>query len=129
MDMFSTDVLVIGSGVAGLSFALKVAAFADVTLVTKKGRVDTATNLAQGGVAAVLSRKDTSADHVRDTLVSGDGLCDEHIVRMVVEEGPDRVRELVYFCVYFLQGRNGEEFDLGMEGKRQSLYHNKKYNK
>ncbi len=116
MDMFSTDVLVIGSGVAGLSFALKVAAFADVTLVTKKGRVDTATNLAQGGVAAVLSQEDTSADHVRDTLVSGDGLCDEHIVRMVVEEGPDRVRELVDFGVNFQQGRNGEEFDLGMEG-------------
>lgn len=114
--MFSTDVLVIGSGVAGLSFALKVAAFADVTLVTKKGCVDTATNLAQGGVAAVLSKGDTSESHVRDTLISGDGLCDEHIVRMVVEEGPERVRELVDFGVRFQQGSDGEEFDLGMEG-------------
>ena len=114
--MFSTDVLVIGSGVAGLSFALKVASFADVTLVTKKGCVDTATNLAQGGVAAVLSEQDRLEDHVRDTLVSGDGLCNEDVVRIVVEEGPRRVRELVDFGVRFQRGRGGEEFDLGMEG-------------
>jgi len=114
--MFSTDVLVIGSGVAGLSFALKVASFADVTLVTKKGCVDTATNLAQGGVAAVLSRDDRLEDHVRDTLISGDGLCHEEIVRIVVEEGPDRVRELVDLGVRFQKGSAGEEFDLGMEG-------------
>jgi L-aspartate oxidase len=114
--MFSTDVLVIGSGVAGLSFALKVAAFADVTLVTKKGCVDTATNLAQGGVAAVLSEDDNLEDHVRDTLVSGDGLCHEDVVRIVVEEGPARVRELVDFGVRFQKGEAGAEFDLGMEG-------------
>ncbi len=114
--MFSTDVLVIGSGVAGLSFALKVATFADVTLVTKKSCVDTATNLAQGGVAAVLSEDDTLEDHVNDTLVSGAGLCHENIVRIVVEEGPDRVRELVDFGVRFQKGEAGEEFDLGMEG-------------
>lgn len=115
--MFSTtDVLVIGSGVAGLSFALKVAGFADVTVVTKKGCVDTATNLAQGGVAAVLSEHDRFDNHVRDTLVSGDGLCREDVVRVVVEEGPDRVRELVDIGVNFQKGTRGEEFDLGMEG-------------
>ena len=114
--MFSTDVLVIGSGVAGLSFALKVASFADVTLVTKKSCVDTATNLAQGGVAAVLSKDDRLEDHVNDTLTSGAGLCHENIVRIVVEEGPERVRELMDFGVRFQKGRAGEEFDLGMEG-------------
>ena len=114
--MFLTDVLVIGSGVAGLSFALKMSSFADVTLVTKKGCADTATNLAQGGVAAVLSKKDQAEDHVRDTLVSGDGLCHEDIVRMVVNDGPERVRELVDFGVRFQKGQAGEEFDLGMEG-------------
>ena len=114
--MFSTDVLVIGSGVAGLSFALKVASFADVTLVTKKSCVDTATNLAQGGVAAVLSKDDTLEDHVNDTLTSGAGLCHENIVRIVVEEGPERVRELMDFGVRFQKGSAGEEFDLGMEG-------------
>ena len=90
--------------------------FADVTLVTKKSCVDTATNLAQGGVAAVLSEKDRVADHVRDTLVSGDGICHEDVVRIVVEEGPGRVRDLMDFGVRFQQGRGGEEFDLGMEG-------------
>ena len=118
--MFSTDVLVIGSGVAGLSFALKVASFADVTLVTKKSCVDTATNLAQGGVAAVLSEDDTLEDHVSDTLTSGAGLCHENIVRIVVEEGPERVRELVDFGVRFQKGSAGEEFDLGMEGGHSS---------
>jgi len=114
--MFTTDILVVGSGVAGLSFALKVAAFARVTLVTKKGCVDTATNLAQGGVAAVLSPNDSVEDHVRDTLVSGDGLCDEAIVKMVVTDSAERIRELVEFGVRFQPGKEGEEFDLGMEG-------------
>ena len=114
--MFTTDVLIIGSGVAGLSFALKVAPFASVTLVTKKRCVDTATNLAQGGVAAVLSPADSVEDHVQDTLISGDGLCSESVVRLVVKEGPERVRELVDFGVRFQKGKCGEEFDLGMEG-------------
>jgi L-aspartate oxidase len=114
--MYTTDILIVGSGVAGLSFALKVASFARVTLVTKKGSVDTATNLAQGGVAAVLSPDDTVGDHIRDTLVSGDGLCREDVVRLVVEGGAERVRELVEFGVHFQEGKGGEEFDLGMEG-------------
>ena len=73
--MFTTDVLVVGSGIAGLSFALKVAGIAKVTLVTKKTRVDTATNLAQGGIAAVLSDEDSFASHFTDTVRSGDGHC------------------------------------------------------
>ena len=76
-----SDVLIIGSGVSGLSFALKVAQFSKVTLITKKKKADTATNLAQGGVAAVLSVEDSVEAHVADTLCSGDGLCNEKIVR------------------------------------------------
>ncbi len=114
--MFLTDILIIGSGVAGLSFALKVSFFARVTLVTKKQSADTATNLAQGGIAAVLSKHDSVKDHVQDTLISGDGLCNQEIVQTVVEEGADRVRELVDFGVSFQQGEKGEAFDLGMEG-------------
>jgi len=113
---FTSDVLIIGSGIAGLSFALKVASFARVTLVTKKASVDTATNLAQGGIAAVLSSEDSLASHVRDTLVSGDGLCDEEIVRLVVEEGPQRVQDLIDLGVHFQQGKEGSGLDLGMEG-------------
>ena len=111
-----SDVLIIGSGVSGLSFALKVARFSRVTLITKKKKADSATNLAQGGVAAVLSVEDSVEAHVADTLVSGDGLCNEDIVRIVTTEGPARVRELVDFGVRFQKGLHGEEFDLGMEG-------------
>ena len=111
-----SDVLIIGSGVSGLSFALKVAQFSKVTLITKKNKADTATNLAQGGVAAVLSVEDSIEAHIADILRSGDGLCQEDIVRIVTTEGPDRVRELVDFGVRFQKGKNGEGFDLGMEG-------------
>ena len=111
-----SDVLIIGSGVSGLSFALRVARFSRVTLITKKKKADSATNLAQGGVAAVLSVEDSVEAHVTDTLVSGDGLCNEEIVRIVTTEGPARVRELVEFGVRFQKGEHGEEFDLGMEG-------------
>ncbi|MCL2457278.1 MAG: L-aspartate oxidase [Desulfobulbus sp.] len=111
-----SDVLIIGSGVSGLSFALKVAPIAQVTLVTKKNKADTATNLAQGGVAAVLSVEDSIEAHIDDTLGSGDGLCNQDVVRIVASEGPDRVRELVDLGVRFQKGKNGEGFDLGMEG-------------
>ncbi|MCL2789571.1 MAG: L-aspartate oxidase [Desulfobulbus sp.] len=111
-----SDVLIIGSGVSGLSFALKVAPFAQVTLITKKNKADTATNLAQGGVAAVLSVEDSIEAHIDDTLRSGDGLCNEAMVRIVASEGPDRVRELVDLGVRFQKGKDGREFDLGMEG-------------
>ncbi|PIE58244.1 MAG: L-aspartate oxidase [Desulfobulbus propionicus] len=113
---YDSDVLVIGSGISGLSFALKVAKFASVTLVTKKEKEDTATNLAQGGVAAVLSVEDTVEAHVQDTLVSGAGICDKEVVGLVAGEGPERVRELMSLGVQFQKGKQGEEFDLGMEG-------------
>ena len=111
-----SDVLIIGSGVSGLSFALKVAQFSKVTLITKKKKADTATNLAQGGVAAVLSVEDSVEAHIADTLCSGDGICDKDIVRIVTTEGPDRVRELMDLGVRFQLGEDGEGFDLGMEG-------------
>lgn len=113
---YDSDILVIGSGVSGLSFALKAAQHTRVTLITKKNKVDTATNLAQGGVAAVLSVEDSVEDHVRDTLISGDGLCREEIVRIVAGEGPARVRELMALGVRFQMQKNGKDFDLGREG-------------
>lgn len=114
---FTSDVLVIGSGIAGLSFALKCASQSRrVTLVTKKASVDSATNLAQGGIAAVLSEEDSLEYHINDTLVSGDGLCRKDIVKMVVAEGPERVRELIELGVVFQKKRNGPGLDLGMEG-------------
>ncbi|ADH86714.1 L-aspartate oxidase [Desulfurivibrio alkaliphilus] len=112
-----TDFLIIGSGISGLSFALKAARLGRVTLVTKKKRLDTATNLAQGGIAAVLSPEDSFAAHIADTLTAGAGLCHQEVVEMVVETGPTRVRELMAMGVAFQQGsKPGEELDLGREG-------------
>ena len=112
-----TDFLVIGSGISGLSFALKAARLGRVTIVTKKAKVDTATNLAQGGIAAVIDKEDSFDLHIRDTLNSGAGLCHEDVVRMVVESGPARIRELVDIGVAFKHDeQNPDRLDLGREG-------------
>ncbi|MBA3015394.1 MAG: L-aspartate oxidase [Proteobacteria bacterium] len=113
---FVSDFLIIGSGIAGLSFALKAATLGSVTLVTKKSRIDTATNLAQGGIAAVLSDDDSFASHVQDTLKAGAGICSEEIVRMVVENGPERIRELIDLGVSFNRNDHGSHLDLTREG-------------
>jgi len=113
----STDFLVIGSGISGLSFALKAARLGKVTIITKKARVDTATNLAQGGIAAVLSADDSFALHIEDTLRSGAGLCHEDVVRLVVETGPERIRELIQLGVDFQHDNaDPDHLDLGREG-------------
>ncbi|MBU1566796.1 MAG: L-aspartate oxidase [Proteobacteria bacterium] len=109
------DFLVIGSGIAGLSFSLKVAGLGSVCVVTKKEEVDSATNLAQGGIAAVLDGSDSFEEHVRDTLEAGSGLCDEEVVRMVVGGGPERIGELIRLGVDFVRRKDGS-LDLGKEG-------------
>jgi len=114
---YSTDFLIIGTGISGLSFALKAAKIGKVTIVTKKAKVDTATNLAQGGIAAVLSEEDSFDLHIKDTLRSGAGLCKEEVVRMVVENGPDRVQELLDIGVHFkTRTHDTPLLDLGREG-------------
>ena len=115
--IYTTDFLVIGSGISGLSFALKASTLGKVTIVTKKEKVDTATNLAQGGIAAVLSKDDSFDLHIQDTLKSGAGLCNEEIVRLVVENGPDRIRELISLGIHFQSSNQDPSMlDLGMEG-------------
>lgn len=108
------DFLVIGSGVAGLTYALKVAEHGTVAIITKKTSVESNTNYAQGGIAAVMDDSDSTESHLRDTLEAGAGLCDEGVVRIVVEEGPARVRELMEVGARFSvdQGR----LHLGKEG-------------
>jgi len=97
-----TDILVMGSGISGLSFSLKVADKYNVTLVTKGPRDESATNYAQGGIASVLDADKDSFDlHIRDTLEAGAGLCNEDVVRQVVQDGPERIKELVDFGVPF----------------------------
>jgi len=117
-----TDFLIIGSGIAGLSFALKVAEFGKVALVTKKEAMDSNTNLAQGGIASVFGNQDSFDLHLEDTLTSGDGLCNKDVVNMVVKNGPDRIRELLNLGVQFnISNKKSAtpplpEFDLGREG-------------
>ncbi len=112
--MTTTDVLVVGSGIAGLSFALRAARFADVVVVTKKERPESSTNYAQGGIAAVFSPDDSFALHVEDTFVAGAGLCHPDAVEVLVREGPARVRELIEVGVEFTRDDAG--LSLGREG-------------
>ena len=112
-----SDFLIIGSGIAGLSFALRAAQLGSVVVITKKNEVDTATNLAQGGIAAVLSGSDSTESHVQDTIACGAGLCNEEVVDLVVTEGPERVRDLVSLGVDFVKdARDSSGLDLGQEG-------------
>src|SRR5688572_32298326 len=94
-EPLETDYLVIGSGIAGYNFALLAAEHGRVVVVTKKRPVDTNTNWAQGGVAAVLAKDDTFDRHVEDTLTAGDGLCDRDVVEMHVQDGPAQVQRLL----------------------------------
>src|SRR6266478_4415247 len=111
------DFLVIGSGIAGLTYALKVAALGTVAIITKKRRADSNTNYAQGGIAAVMAKDDSLELHVRDTLEAGAGLCKEDVVRTIVSEGPALVRELIELGVKFTEKENVRgQFDLGREG-------------
>ncbi len=111
------DLLVIGSGIAGLSFALKAANLGEVAIVTKKDKLETSTNYAQGGIAAAIGHDDSFELHIQDTLMAGDGLCKQEVVELVVKSGPERIKELVEWGVAFnLKGNGPFDFDLGREG-------------
>lgn len=110
-----TDFLVIGSGIAGLTFALKAAKYGKVAVVTKANIDDTNTRYAQGGIAAVFSEPDNFEKHIKDTLIAGDGFCDEEVVRMVVEEAPARIKDLIEMGVSFDRKEDGT-YDLAKEG-------------
>ncbi len=112
-----TDVLVLGSGSAGLFFALTVAeqTRSRILLITKKERSESNTNYAQGGIAAVESESDSPEAHLRDTLIAGAGLCHEDAVRVLVSEGPARVNDLIRLGARFTRTKSGK-LDLGREG-------------
>jgi len=121
------DFVVIGSGIAGLSFALKAAKHGSVAVVTKRKGADTNTAWAQGGIACVTSDEDSFELHVRDTLEAGAGLCDEQVVRTIVTEAPGRIQDLVDLGLHFDEREvsGHREFDLGREGghsKRRVLH-------
>src|SRR5256886_7217337 len=123
------DFLILGSGIAGLTFALKVAPSGRVAIITKKNRAESNTNYALGGIAAVTSKEDSFEMHVRDTLEAGAGLCKNEVVRTIIEEGPARIAELIQLGMRFSEREiprsGGRELDLGKEGghsKRRILH-------
>jgi len=122
-DPLHFDFLVLGSGLAGLHFALRVAAHGEVAIVTKRASQEGATSWAQGGIAAVMAEGDSFDAHVQDTLDAGAGLCDESVVRFVVERGPEAIDALLKWGVEFdrhedpdVVASNQTPFDLGKEG-------------
>lgn len=122
------EVIVLGSGIAGLFFALRTAKNHSVCIVTKKTAAESATNWAQGGIAAAIGTDDSFENHARDTLDAGAGLCREDVVEMVVRRGPDAIRSLLEFGVEFDRNNLESEsrFELGREGghrTRRVLHH------
>ena len=115
MDYIKTDILIIGCGVAGLSLALKLAENRKVLVITKTQKGETNTRYAQGGVASVTAETDSFEKHIADTLDAGDGLCKKEVVRMVVENGPKRMEELITYGANFDRKEDGALM-LGKEG-------------
>ena len=116
---YESDFLVIGSGIAGLCFAIEASKNGSVNIVTKKRDFDSNTNYAQGGIASVFSADDSYDNHKADTLKAGAYLCNESAVDLLVSEGPDRIRKLVEWGARFTfrdDGKGGKTFDLGREG-------------
>ncbi|TFG94295.1 MAG: FAD-dependent oxidoreductase, partial [Myxococcales bacterium] len=127
-DRREFDFLVLGSGIAGLFYALRVAQHGSVGIVTKKRAADSATNWAQGGIAAVMSADDTFESHARDTLEAGAGLCHPEVVNFVVERGPAMIDALTKLGTDFdpAGDQGGRLFDLGRAGghsHRRILHH------
>jgi len=120
-----TDFLVVGSGIAGLSLALKLSSIGRVTVVTKKAKDNTSTKLAQGGVACVFSDNDSFVLHEYDTIRAGDGLCHEDVVKTIVRQGPERILELEKLGANFSRKGQGDGFELGREGghSRRRIVH------
>jgi L-aspartate oxidase len=127
--MIQTDYLIIGSGIAGLTFAIKIAEkFPEkkITIVTKSSEDESNTKYAQGGIAVVQNKiEDDFKKHIEDTLICGDGLCDEEVVKMVITKGPKRLEELINWGAKFDLNDEGN-FDLGREGghsKNRVVHH------
>ena len=114
-----TDFLVIGSGIAGLTYALKTAKHhpdKKILVITKTQADETNTKYAQGGIAGVMDEsKDSYDKHREDTEIAGDGLCNKHIVEIVVKEGPERIKEIIEYGAEFDKDEKGE-YSLGREG-------------
>lgn len=120
-----TDYLIIGSGIAGLSLAVKLSTLGNVLIITKKQQSESNTNYAQGGIAAVISAEDNFKLHYKDTIECGAGLCNEDAVNLIVRQGPERIRELIKLGTKFSE--EGGMLKLGKEGghSRYRIVHSK----
>jgi L-aspartate oxidase len=114
-DRRKADFLIIGSGIAGLTYAIKVAPYGKVCMITKAREDESNTKYAQGGIAAVMYEPDSYEKHIQDTLICGDGLCNEEVVRMVISESTERVEELIDWGAEFDRTSAGT-YDLAREG-------------
>ncbi len=112
---FEVDFLVIGSGIAGLSYALKVANYGKVCILTKSDAAESSTKYAQGGIAAVMYDNDSYEKHINDTLIAGAGLCDLESVKITITESTDRIKELIEWGTNFDKNQTGV-YDLAKEG-------------
>jgi len=123
--MIKSDFLVIGSGIAGLNFALQASAHGSVCLVTKKDAIESNTNFAQGGIAAVFSKADSFALHVKDTLEAGDGLCNREAVELMVGHAPEEIERLMAIGAAFDTDSKSGGLELGREGghSRKRIVH------
>ncbi|MFX0018054.1 MAG: L-aspartate oxidase [Promethearchaeota archaeon] len=113
-----TDILLVGGGISGLSLAIKLAKLIpdqDILLITKENLRESNTFYAQGGIACVWNGNDSFENHIKDTLIAGDGLCNELVVKKIITQAPERIKELIDLGVEFNRGENGE-YDLGKEG-------------
>src|SRR5438270_10477619 len=108
------DFIVVGAGIAGLRAAIKLAAAGSVLVLAKQELTESATQYAQGGVAVALSDEDDISLHLQDTLEAGDGLCNEEAARVLVEEGPERIQELIEWGTQF--DRDGTTLTFTREG-------------
>ncbi|MCK5583210.1 MAG: FAD-dependent oxidoreductase, partial [Elusimicrobiales bacterium] len=123
MSMYNSDFLIIGSGIAGLSLAHKLAELGSVNIITKRDIATSSTNLAQGGIAAVMDKSDSFDLHIKDTLKTGYGLSNPEIVKNAIKSAPKRIEELIALGVNF--SKKGKKLDLGIEGghsKRRVLH-------
>ncbi len=114
MSIYNSDFLIIGSGIAGLSLANKLANIGSVNVITKRDIATSSTNLAQGGIAAVIDKSDSFDLHIKDTLKTGSGLSNPKIVKSTIKSAPERITDLLDMGVNF--SKKGKKFDLGIEG-------------
>ncbi|MCX7958270.1 MAG: FAD-dependent oxidoreductase, partial [Deltaproteobacteria bacterium] len=115
MPVYS-DVLIIGSGVAGLTLALRLSHKFRISVICKSSLYESASSVAQGGIAAVFDREDSFEDHIRDTLLTGEGLSDSEVVRFCIKTGPELIKWLESLGAEFSKKENSNELDLGLEG-------------